>query len=173
MNGYAQELKRLFYKAYPKTQQAGQATEEMGQSILSSQFVTGLQRDFKVKLAGQEGSINQLLVKARFEEAKLHDLGAVSYRQSEKGKTPQPTHQAKGGDIPVTQTRDNRSWNNQERRNKQRGVCNECGSNNHYYHQCPMRKVVSREATRQNSGKVAVINSTRTTHPATESSTDE
>ena len=173
MDGYAQELKRLFYKAYLKTLQAGQATKEMGQSVLSSLFVTGLQRDIKVKLAGQEGSIDQLLVKARFEEAKLRDLGAVSYRQSEKGKTPQPTHQAKGGDILVTQTRDNRSWNNRERRNKQRGVCNECGSNNHYYRQCPMRKVVSREATRQNSGKVAGITSTRTGRPTTESSTDE
>ena len=173
VDGYAQELKRLFYKAYPKTLQAGQATEEMGQSVLSSQFITGLQRDIKVKLAGQEGSIDQLLVKARFEEAKLRDLGAVSYRQSEKGKTPQPTHQAKGGDIPVTQTRDNRSWNNRERRNKQHGVCHECGSNNHYYRQCPMRKVVSREATRQNSGKVAGITSTRTAHPTIESFTDE
>ena len=173
VDSYAQELKRLFYKAYPKTLQAGQATEEMGQSVLSSQFVTGLQRDIKVKLAGQEGSIDQLLVKARFEEAKLRDLGAASYRQAEKGKTSQSVHQSKEGEIPVTQTRDNRNWNNRERRNKQRGVCNECGSNNHYYRQCPMRKVVSREATRQNNGKVAGITSTRTAHPTTESTIEE
>ena len=42
--------------------------------MLSYQFVVGLQPDIKIKLAGVEGTFEQLLAKTRMEEAKLHDL---------------------------------------------------------------------------------------------------
>ena len=41
----------------------------MGQSVLAYQFVAGLTGDLKAKLVGCEGTFDELLVKARFEEA--------------------------------------------------------------------------------------------------------
>lgn len=46
----------------------------MGQTVLSSQFVAGLRNEIKIKLAGMEGDMDQLLVCAHFEEAKQRDL---------------------------------------------------------------------------------------------------
>ena len=43
----------------------------MGQSVLSSQFVAGLIPELKTKIAGVEGNLENLLTKARSEEAKL------------------------------------------------------------------------------------------------------
>ena len=74
---FAQELKRLFYKAYPNTLQGTSEAETMGKSVLASQFVAGLRHEIKIKLAGTDGTIDQLLTKARFEEAKIKELGIV------------------------------------------------------------------------------------------------
>ena len=84
---YAQDLKSLFYKAYPQSQQGNEAAESMGKSVLASQFVAGLNPVLKPKVAGTEGEFEALLVKARFEEAKLRDLGP-SKKSSESTATP-------------------------------------------------------------------------------------
>ena len=78
MYTYAQELKALFYKAYPQVQEGNAATESMGCSVLSSQFVAGLLPPSKSKLTGVEGDFEKLLVKARFEEAKLREFASSS-----------------------------------------------------------------------------------------------
>jgi len=41
---------------------------------LTYQFVAGLKPGIRLKVAGNEGSFDQLLLKARLEEAKLRDL---------------------------------------------------------------------------------------------------
>ena len=46
----------------------------MGRSVLTHQFVAGLQSELKLKVAGSEGTFEELLAKARLEEAKLRDL---------------------------------------------------------------------------------------------------
>ena len=74
VDAYAQDLRRLFYLAYPQAQQGTREAEDMGRSVLSYQFVAGLRQEIKVKLAGGEGTFEELLVKARLEEAKLRDL---------------------------------------------------------------------------------------------------
>lgn len=74
VDDYAQDLRRLFYRAYPKAQQGSSEAEEMGRSVLSSQFVAGLLPEIKRKVAGVEGNVEQLLTRARFEEAKLKEL---------------------------------------------------------------------------------------------------
>ncbi len=74
VDSYAQDLRRLFYLAYPRAQQGNQETEEMGLSVLTYQFVSGLRSEIKVKLAGMDGNFDQLLARARLEEAKLRDL---------------------------------------------------------------------------------------------------
>ncbi len=81
---------RLFYLAYLRAQQGTQETEEMGRSVLASQFVSGLRREIRVKLAGMEGSWDQLLVKAQFEEATFRDLTDPSLRPPSPMLTPHP-----------------------------------------------------------------------------------
>ena len=49
----------------------------MGKAVLASQFLTGLHRDIKSKFAGCDNDLEQLFVKARFEEAKIRDLGSA------------------------------------------------------------------------------------------------
>ena len=71
MDQYAQELHKLFYKAYPRARQAGEQAQEFGHLVLAYQFTAGLLPSLRSKVAGVEGSFEQLLVKARFEEAKL------------------------------------------------------------------------------------------------------
>jgi len=69
VDSYAQDLRVLFYKAYPSTQQGSPEAEAMGRSVLASQFVSGLLQEIKEKVAGSEGDFNALLTRARFEEA--------------------------------------------------------------------------------------------------------
>ena len=79
-------LSRLYQKAYPRGNQGSQETETMGKAVLAYQFVSGLLPEIQVKVAGVEGTFNQLWIKARFEEAKLRDL---SFRDS-NSKSIQP-----------------------------------------------------------------------------------
>ena len=50
----------------------------MGQSVLANQFVAGLRPELKAKVVGSEGNMEQLLMKARFEEAKQKELARVT-----------------------------------------------------------------------------------------------
>ena len=50
VDAYAQDLRRLFHLAYPRAQQGSQEAEDMGRSVLASQFVAGLLPDIKLKL---------------------------------------------------------------------------------------------------------------------------
>ena len=92
MDVYAQDLKSLFHKAYPQVQQGGEAAESIGKSVLVSQFVAGLLPALKMKVAGVDGKFDEILVKARFEEAKLRELSAASTVSTTS--TPQPGKQA-------------------------------------------------------------------------------
>ena len=60
---YAQDVRRLFYQAYPRAQQGTQETEDMGRSVLAYQFVAELRSNLKSKQAGIEGNFDHLLVK--------------------------------------------------------------------------------------------------------------
>ena len=71
-----QELRKLFYRAYPRTNQATEEAEGFGRSVLAYQFVAGLKQNLQSKVAGVEGDLKQLLLKARFEEAKIRDLSS-------------------------------------------------------------------------------------------------
>ena len=75
---FAQELRVLFHKAYPYAQQGTLEAERLDQLVLVNQFVAGLLENIKVKVVGIEGSFDQLLAKARFEEAKLCDLNTTN-----------------------------------------------------------------------------------------------
>ncbi len=50
----------------------------MGKAVLASQFASRMIPEIRAKVAGTEGDFEALLAKARFEEAKLRDLGVGS-----------------------------------------------------------------------------------------------
>ena len=129
VDAYAQELRTLFHKAYPSVQQGTRETEALGQTVLTNQFVVGLLPDIKAKIVGSEGYFNQLLLKARFEEVKLRELGViqssppVSVTQNTPN-IPRPTfisrQQRSSGARPNVAPR-----------------CYNCGSTFHLIRQCP------------------------------------
>ena len=75
----------------------------MGKTVLANQFVVGLMPELKRKVAGTEGTFEQLLTKAHFEEAKLREITQnskpISHSQSES-HTPKENSSAKKKDDP-------------------------------------------------------------------------
>ena len=56
----------------------------MGRSVLAYQLTAGLLPHLKAKIAGQEGTFEELLTKAQFEEAKYRDIASRNRRCSEQ-----------------------------------------------------------------------------------------
>ena len=50
--------------------------ESFGRSVLAHQFVTGLLPVLRSKVVGNEGDLDHLLIKTRFEESKIRDLAS-------------------------------------------------------------------------------------------------
>ena len=110
---FAQELRPLYMMAYPPAQRGSEEAETMGRAVLANQFLAGLHRELKGKLAGQEGTFDQLLARARFEEAKLRNFcgdsgwrscarsyGGESDRQSTGIISQLPGSRTVGGSVP-------------------------------------------------------------------------
>ena len=76
---YAQELRTLFFHAYPQAQQGVPVTEHMARVMLANQFAVGLKAEIKVMVTGVEGRFEKLLQIAKFEEDKLRDLAISLY----------------------------------------------------------------------------------------------
>ena len=113
---YAQDLKSHFHKAYPQSQQGNEVAETMGKAVLASQFVAGLIPALKAKVAGAEGGFEELLVKARFEEAKLRDLRPTKKQSESPARPPQQS----GERRPLLE-------------------CSKCGGTNHTAKYCRFR----------------------------------
>ena len=56
----------------------------MARTMLANQFAVGLRQKIKIKVAGIEGNFEQLLAKAKFEEAKLRDLGGPLFHGTDR-----------------------------------------------------------------------------------------
>ena len=139
VDSYAQDLRKLYQKAYPSTRQGSREVEAMGRSVLAYQFVAGLLPHLKAKIAGQEGTFEELLTKTRFEEARHRDIveaAGVGNRQSttnltmgtgrnslvyRKSNPPQPTPRSVVGRQPEPLR------------------CYHCGGTNHLRRDCPLR----------------------------------
>ena len=150
MDAYAQDLKVLFFKAYPKAQQSHTEVESMGRSVLAYQFVAGLLPDLKVKLTGVEGGFEQLLVKARFEEAKARDLCASSAAKAHTKKPAVDPLQQSATVRPESRSRVTQP--------NVRGKCFNCGKPGHIARHCQERRRGGEEASGKH--KVAVIDAT-------------
>ena len=146
---FAQDLRQLFWKAYASVSRGSQEAEEMGKAVLASQFLAGLHRDIKAKQAGCDGDLEQLLVKVRFEEAKIRDLGSTGQVSTARkpASTPErtsvPTKEAfSGGRLTRDQSKD---------------TCHGCGGTGHYIHQCPYHRTIPKEAKEQSRNKAATL----------------
>ena len=140
VDDFAQDLRSLFYKAYPRAHQGALEVVGMGQSVLANQFVSGLRTDIKAKVAGSEGGFDQLLAKARFEEAKLRDLSGCKPRSTIAPSPrpvfnpPQSQHsQSKQGGAQDLKLASKTNQSNVAR-------CYTCGSTAHLAKRCPARK---------------------------------
>ena len=87
---FAQDLQKLYNLAYAGATSEGPQAERMGQTLLVNQFVTGLRADLKRKLIGTEGSLDELVLKARFEEAKTRELVGDKPRTYMPSRTQHP-----------------------------------------------------------------------------------
>ena len=143
---YAQDLNRLYQRAYPHSERRSADAEKMRQTVLAYQFVASLKPQIRLKVAGHEGSFEQLLMKAQLEEAKLRDLQPTSEnvrRMTEK--TPQGRPQLPG---PNPDNRDR--W------------CFVYGQGGHLKRQCPQllrgKPVEAPGATGRNTGNRTTTN---------------
>ena len=96
VDSYAQDLRRLFHRAYPSSQRGGQEAKAIVQNVLTNQFVAGLLPAIKVKVAGSEGHFEELLTKARFEEAKRRELSGGQRKSPGMDPRSNTSHQAAG-----------------------------------------------------------------------------
>ena len=117
---------RTAQAAYPRTRQAGEQAQKFGRSVLAYQFTAGLLPSLRSKVADAEGSFEQLLVKARFEEAKLRDLSGCS------NESKQSTAQVKSNPrVPAS------GYKKSDDRSVQR--CYQCNGVGHYAKNCPLK----------------------------------
>ena len=157
---YAEALKKLFVKAYSNLARGGQEAESMGQSVLANQFVAGLRAQLKAKVVGSEGNLDQLLMKARFEEAKQKELAMVMPNNA--GSNNQ-RRSAGRTDIPNTQSRSTSSPQENVGRKSGRLAnakksCFNCGLATHFVKDCPYPKQTGRDSeVRKADSAVAAV----------------
>ena len=97
----------------------------LARTMLANQFAVGLRQDIKVKVVGVEGTFEQLLTKAKFEEAKLRDIGTSSSIVLPTKRQPS---------LP----RNDRTVQGFNTINQKR--CCNCNTTGHFSRNCPVRR---------------------------------
>ena len=152
VDSYAQDLRVLFHKAYPRPDQGSAEAESLGKFVLASQFAAGLLHPIKVKVAGTEGDFETLLTRARFEEARLRDLANTQQGQHKSFLGKNPPVQAPDYKSGVVDHKPGSTSAGGLNRSPVR--CYGCGALGHYRNKCPSK------------GKGGPAENPRTTQPA-------
>ena len=145
---FTQELQKLFNQAYARAARGGTEAEKLARTQLANQFVTGLRPEFKRKLIGVEGSLEELILKARFEEAKGRELaletshaaaGAkLSVPHTTPTRPPPPAAPTTQGPSVLSPKTSGPETSGPSRAS--RGRCFSCGLEGHMARNCPYRK---------------------------------
>ena len=99
----------------------------MGESVLTYQFVAGLTGDIKAKVVGCERTFDELLLKARFEEARLRDIIHQGNFKSHQAPSATPSKKH------LSQEKTGQKTSKSEQR------CYNCNGTGHYARECPYR----------------------------------
>ena len=131
VDDFAQDLRKLHAKAYATSTSANLEAEKVGQIVLVNQFISGLRPELQRKLVGLEGSMDEMLLKARFEEVKIRDL----HYQLKPNKFPNqpPANQHSNRDRSSDKDTDG------SKKLKPGVKCYTCGAEGHLMRQCPSR----------------------------------
>ena len=151
VDDFAQELRKLHTRAYVAATCASTEAEKVGQTVLINQFVSGLRPELQVKIVGVEGSMDELILNARFEEGKTKEFAAVRtsvpfprrpsapHGDSVTTSTPSPTRNSWKAkpDIPKVE----RSGSDPARSGRSGSrKCFNCGLEGHLARACTYRK---------------------------------
>ena len=84
VDDFAQDLRKLHSRTYSTATYANPEAEKVGQMVLANQFISGLRPELQAKVVGMDGSLDALVLKARFEEAKAKELATMRSFPSKK-----------------------------------------------------------------------------------------
>jgi hypothetical protein len=145
---FAQALRKLFNKAYSTVVRGEPEANTMGQTVLANQFISGSRTDLKSEVVGTDGNLEQLLVKARFEEAKKRELAASKTTPPPKKSSITP-HQSAPAKSTASAAQANSGTQKLDPKSK---ACFNCGMHDHLQRSCPYprRQKTDREAHGRN-----------------------
>ena len=146
VDDYTQALRKLFSKAY-SSMLRGPESNTMSQTVLANQFISGLRPDLKAKVVGTEGKLEQLVMKARFEEAKKRELSTsrtAPLPRSDSCTPPSSTQR----NVPPISVSDPKSK-----------TCYNCGLKGHMARSCPYprQQKADKEARGRKDTSVACV----------------
>ena len=121
-------------------------------TVLASQFVAGLRPHLQAKVVGMEGGLDQLVLKARFEEAKSKELTAArpgAATKPNKGSAPS------GGTSSGAPRKGDQGSNRQTQRTQLTDKCFNCG---HYARDCSYPKQNRRVVEARGKKRATVTN---------------
>ena len=171
VDDFAQELGKLYAKAYAAVTRGTPEAEQVGQTVLANQFVTGLRPEQQTKGVGMEGGMDRLVLMARFEEAKSKELTAAKSlnstpkrtTRSTPSRTTTSTSKSSGSSKQTTKTstREKSAERNGTERNRRKYY--NCGLEGHMARACPYSKPGGKEATGQHVSRMTGNESENTT----------